>query len=158
MNVGLGASVKNELWSVVAHQVRRAELVLLARSHSVVSVSSAAGVLGCDVATAAALLAQEGWTTVDKSEGFLAAPEKVGAFCDLLFLWSEANTIGRDDKGGRGKRRGAAGTALQLHCFPRKKSVKREETGENFLFLRNVGTAIMRVATTVYLVWFILIH
>jgi hypothetical protein len=108
VNVGLGASVKNELWNVVAHQVRRAELVLLARSHSVVSVSSAAGVLGCDVATAAALLAQEGWTTVDKSEGFLAAPEKVGAF-----EWFACSDLKQIKQGGMTKA-GAASDAAQL--------------------------------------------
>lgn len=84
MNAGLSAAtVKNELWSVVGQQVRRAELALLARAHSVVSVGSASRVLGVSAGDAAPLLLQHGWTAAG-AEHFAAPASK-----------SEAGTTGQ---------------------------------------------------------------
>ncbi len=80
VNRAVGAAqVKNELWGALAAQVRRAELALLARSHSVVSGVSAAAVLGVAADEAGALLLQSGWTAAEGTDFFSAPPAAKGA-------------------------------------------------------------------------------
>ncbi len=68
------AQVKNELWGALGSQVRRAELALLARSHSVISGVSAAAVLGVAAGEAGPLLLQSGWTATEGTEFYSAPP------------------------------------------------------------------------------------
>ncbi len=85
--------MKNELWSVLGQQVRKAELALLARSHSVVAVSSAARILGVDATNAAALLAAEGWTALDSD--FWAAPTNAANKKSTANSGSDAGQLGQ---------------------------------------------------------------
>lgn len=66
----LEANIKHELWSLLRHTVRLAQLALLARAHSQLSLATAQHVLGAtdDVG---ALLLTAGWT---EKQGFFAPP------------------------------------------------------------------------------------
>jgi hypothetical protein len=74
VNRALGAAVKNELWTALQGQARKAQLALLGRAYSVVAESSAAQVLGTGLSEAGPLLLGAGWRACEGRPDCFAAP------------------------------------------------------------------------------------
>ena len=74
VNKGLGAAVKNDLWTALQGQARRAQLALLARAFSVVAAGSAGQVLGVAPGEAGPLLLAAGWSPCEGRPDCFAAP------------------------------------------------------------------------------------